>query len=199
MFESTRRDAGAGQVLADPAGYRVRPWPPDPPRGRLDVTELVLRPLAPINAALFDAARLKEIGSFRRELREVEDYDLWLRLSASSPLPVLDEPLALVRRHPEQMSGSLLRMAGTTRRVLEGFLADHPEIQARVEPGALRERLSTLGREQAHAALLDGQRATAARAAWSSVMRRPLAWKSWAYLLLSPVPWVYRALRGLRG
>ena len=197
-FHSGRRDLTAAEALAAPDEYALRPWGEQKPREHLDVVELVLRPLVPINAAVFDAARLREVGGFRSDLREAEDYDLWLRLCADAPVPVVHEFLALVRTHPEQMSGSLLRMARTTRSVLERFLAECPEVEARVPARALRHRLAHLAREEAYAALLAGQSADAARASWDAIRRRPLHWKSWLYLGFSPVPGAYRALRALK-
>jgi len=197
-FQSSRRDLSATEVLAAPDEYALRPWGGEPPREHLDVVELALRPLVPINAAVFDAARLREVGAFRSELHVAEDYDLWLRLCADARVPVVHEFLALVRRHPEQTSGSLLRMARATRRVLEGFLAQHPEVESRVPARALRHRLAHLAREEAYAALLAGQSADAARASWDAIRRRPLYWKNWLYLGFSPMPAAYRALRTLK-
>lgn len=194
-FQSSRRDLVAAEVLAAPDEYAVRPLGEELPREHLDVVELVLRPLVPINAAVFDTVRLREAGGFRAELQEVEDYDLWLRLCADATVPVVPEFLALVRTHPEQMSGSLLRMARTTRSVLERFLAEHPEIEARVPARALRHRLAHLAREEAYAALLAGRSADAARASWDAIRRRPLYWKNWLYLGCSPMPGAYRSLR----
>jgi glycosyltransferase involved in cell wall biosynthesis len=194
-YESNRPDLTADQVFEAAEEFRLQAWGAGVPRGVLQVEELVLQPMVPINAAVFGAAGLRALGGFRAELREVEDYDLWLRLSADAGIPVVHERLALVRRHPDQMSGSLKRMAAATRRVLEEFLAGRPDVAARVPRRALRHRLAHLGREEAYAALLAGDSSEAARASWYSIRRRPLQWKSWFYLGFSPMPGAYRALR----
>ncbi|MBZ5588316.1 MAG: glycosyltransferase [Acidobacteriia bacterium] len=197
-FTSPTPDVTAEAVLADPARYAVAPWPPDPPGTRIELGELLLRPLFPPNAALVRVQALKELGGFNEARRAAEDYEVWLKLVARNPIPVIGEPLALYRWHPGQMSATLARQAGETRLVLEAFLARHPEGWAAAGRSRLRRRLALLAREEAYAALLVGDRGTAFRAAWCSIAWSFAQPKSWLYLLSAAAPGLYLALRGRR-
>lgn len=46
-------------------------------------------------------ALLDRVGGFDEDLVMCEDYDLWVRLAATSPVDAIDEPLTIVRRHRE--------------------------------------------------------------------------------------------------
>jgi len=190
----------AARVLAEPKRFRLAPWPPGaPPAARLLPEALVLRPQLAINCGLFSAKVLRTMTGFHAALPAAEDYDLWLRLSASVPIPVLDQTVALVRRHAGQMSGRLGPQAAATRTVLERFLAENPQVAARLGRRPVAARLAQLYREESYAALLDGRRRDAASAALASARLRPTGLKAWAYLALSPLPGLYRRLRSLFG
>ena len=187
-------------ILAEPSRFLLSAWPPGhPPSPRLVPEELVLRPQVAINCGLFSAETLEGLDGFEAAPGEPEDYDLWLRLSARQPIPVLDSTVALVRLHAKQRSGRLGPQAAATRAVLERFLAGHPEVAARAGRRAVAARLAHLCREEAYAALLDGRRHDAAHAALTGIRLRPAELKAWTYLALSPVPGVYRWLRNLSG
>jgi len=194
-FGSGDPQIDAARVLANREAFGVTPLPPLPFGPIMRLEELVLRPLVPINAGLFRRDPLTAAGGFRPELRAAEDYDLWLRLTIDEPVPVLPEQLALVRRHPDQMSGSLLNMASSTRRVLEDLLAAHPELTRRLPRASLQRRLAFLAREEAYASLLEADSPRAARSAWRSIRYTPLAPKSWLYLALSPWPKLHARIR----
>lgn len=76
---------------------------------------------------------LVEVGCFdeRRSLAMVEDYHLWLRLSARGRLVHIDEPLVRYRRHAgHHGQGDALEGVRRRRRVLRASLED-PVVSAR--------------------------------------------------------------------
>ena len=198
-FTSAAPNLRAGEVLAAPDRFAVRPFEPSEPLAWLRLDDLLLRTLVPINACLLRTAALREIGGFDERLAAAEDYGMWLRLTTLAPVPVLSRTLALVRVHGGQMSRALARQAAETRRCLERFLAAFPAARRLVTPARLRRRIADLAREEAYSSLLDGDRRGAARAAWVAFRTRPADLKALSYLALAPVPGVYRALRRLAG
>jgi hypothetical protein len=75
-----------------------------------------------LHRSIFD-----EVGTFDDQLRQGQDYDLWLRLSARFPSAYLDKPTSLFRVHPGQGS-SLFRAANVFDSGRAGlkFLNAHP-------------------------------------------------------------------------
>lgn len=197
-FVSAEPNLDARTILADPTRYRVSPWPPVPPPPAMTLNELLIRPLVPIHAALFRCASVRELGGFDVRFHAAEDYHLWLRLAARKPVPVDPTPLALVRSHRDQMSASLGLQSHETRHVLEDFITCHPSAWSAAGRWRLRRRLASLAREEAYAALLVGDRRTAAAAAWRSVRWSVAQPKSWLYLAVAPLPGLYSRLRRLR-
>ena len=196
-FTSDEPALTAPTILAAPQKFALTPYPPAVSAMPIALHELLLRSFFPIHGALFSTAAVRAVGGFDDTLKAAEDYDLWLRLAARAPVAVLPEALALVRMHPRQMSRVLGIQVAETRRVLERFLSTHPEIH---RTGALRRRIARLAREEAYAALRAGQRRAARVAAAHAVRLWPADAKAWLYLLASPSPAAYRALRGvLRG
>jgi glycosyltransferase involved in cell wall biosynthesis len=45
-------------------------------------------------------------GGFDETLERGSDYELWLRLAEREPIPVLEEVLAVHRRHPDRLTGA---------------------------------------------------------------------------------------------
>ena len=196
-FTSAELALTAPTILAAPQAFALTPYPPAVLAVPVALHELLLRSFFPIHAALFSTVALRAVGGFDDTLKAAEDYDLWLRLAARAPVAVLPEVLALVRAHPGQMSRALGVQVGETRRVIERFLSTHPEIHRTC---ALRRRIARLAREEAYAALLGGECRAARVAAAHALRLWPADGKAWLYLLASPSPAVYCALRGvLRG
>lgn len=182
-------------VLRDAAGtLRPRRLIPGGLPERIGLGDLLLASLFPLNAVLVERGCLQRLGGFREGLEFGEDVELWLRLAgAFGPLPVLHEPLALVRCHDRQSSRDLGRMAASTIEILrEAWAREHGPSPL---PMVLRRRLAFLERDRAYAALLAGQAAAARRAAWASIVLWPLSWKSWAYLAVAPAPHLHAAIR----
>ena len=194
-FETAASTTRAEEVLGDPGRFNVRPWPPNPPGPLVSCHELVMRTILPVNAALFGTELLRSSGGFDLSLAAAEDYDVWLRLSARAPIPVLQRTLALVRRHAGQTSGDLGRMVHAARIVLTNFLQAHPEVELALGHATVRQRLGNLACEEAYAALLTGDRRWALRAALAALTTNPRRAKAWAYLCFAPLPRLYQALR----
>lgn len=86
--------------------------------GELTCRDFILknRPLSSsvvIKREVFDRC-----GFFDTQLRSSEDRDMWIRIGAHYRLYFLASPLALLRRHPANMSKHALRMKENTGRVL---------------------------------------------------------------------------------
>ncbi|MBI3987306.1 MAG: glycosyltransferase family 2 protein [Lentisphaerae bacterium] len=64
-------------------------------------------------------AAFDECGLFDTSLRSSEDRDMWIRIAARRRIFLLTSPLALVRRHPTNMSKDPDRMKSFTGRVLQ--------------------------------------------------------------------------------
>lgn len=69
----------------------------------------------------------EEFGGFREDLEIAEDYELWLRITAKTPVGYIDEPLVIKRGgHADQLSEKygqieIFRIRGLLRNVEEGF------------------------------------------------------------------------------
>ena len=95
-YDAIDRIDSGGSVIPRPGGQ-----PRSRPQG--DILEEVIRwraavamPTVVVQRALFD-----EAGGFDETQRMFEDFDLWMRLAATSPAGVLDTPLVSVRFHGE--------------------------------------------------------------------------------------------------
>jgi glycosyltransferase involved in cell wall biosynthesis len=87
---------------------------------------------------------LAAVDGFDESLSATHDRDLWLRLRRRAPFAYVDEVLATVRLHRDQMSGDLERKIGARRRILAKHAADY-----RRDPEALAHQLGRLGMMEA--------------------------------------------------
>jgi GT2 family glycosyltransferase len=70
------------------------------------------------------------VGGFDVDLRNAQDFDLWLRiLAAGGRAAYLDEPLAWYRRTPGSLSSNAIRLSEYTVRVYEKLAAMRPELE----------------------------------------------------------------------
>jgi glycosyltransferase involved in cell wall biosynthesis len=74
--------------------------------------------LFPAHAALVRADVIREIGHFDIRLTSLEDWDLWIRLSARYQMQGISEPLARYRVYPGSMSTNAARMHANRMAVL---------------------------------------------------------------------------------
>ncbi|NOZ79012.1 MAG: glycosyltransferase family 2 protein [Acidobacteria bacterium] len=198
-FFSDRPDITADEVLASPETFRVDAWPADPPVGEIHLEDLLMRARVPAHGVVFRRDFLRRLGGYRHDLGAAEDYELLLRVTLASAIPVVERGLALYRWHKGQMSARLASQALETRRAIEGFLKAHPDAWARVGRRSMRRRLASLCREEAYAHLVARNGKPARRAvlqglAWSA--RDP---KLWLYLASGFSPGVYLRFRRLKG
>lgn len=91
---------------------------------RLRTGELTARDFCLRNRPLSSSIVLKRhvftaCGGFDTALRSSEDRDMWIRLTAQGHrFFFIDQPLARIRRHPENMSKNAPRMKSNSQRVL---------------------------------------------------------------------------------
>lgn len=80
------------------------------------------------SAVLARKDALDEAGGFDEHLRSLEDIDMWMRLSALGDYACIDEPLTIILKRPDSMSGNLDVMrdaAITVMRKNRFLLPDH--------------------------------------------------------------------------
>jgi glycosyltransferase involved in cell wall biosynthesis len=75
-------------------------------RGPLDAAALLERNRVGTLTVVAQRAELLAVGGFAEELARGSDYELWLRLAERAPVHVLDEVLAVHRRHPHRLTGT---------------------------------------------------------------------------------------------
>lgn len=140
--------AGAGTAAATPAVLLSSSW--------------LLETLASDNfipaggsSVLVKRSLLDAVGAFNADVVGCEDWDLWLRLAAASPLLYVDQPLVAYRVWNGQVSKDLQLMAASADRVLQRHF---PSNVAARRAAALRWRSLSARR-----ALDGGNRWSAAR------------------------------------
>jgi len=99
--------------------------PLPPPRrnflrsGELTVSTFCLRNRPLSSSVVMRSQVFKEFGGFDTGLRSSEDRDMWIRLTARGQrFYYLDAPLAIIRRHPQNMSKNAPRMKQNSGMVL---------------------------------------------------------------------------------
>ena len=145
---------------------------------------------------------LVEAGGFDTALRSATDCDMWLRLSFKTTMIGIDEPLLLVRAHPDNLSADKTLNAKMWIAILAKLEREHPD-WVRENRFAFRRALGKerlrLGRESLAAWDGSAEGLAAARAALSSSVKTfPFFARAWLYLGWSRVaPGRYAAWRRL--
>jgi glycosyltransferase involved in cell wall biosynthesis len=86
--------------------------------------------MLPVLTALIKKASIDAVGGFDTSLRQVEDYDLWLRMGLGGACFVADpHPTALYRINPEGLSQNRLLMAETQLVVYRKQQTEDPTLQ----------------------------------------------------------------------
>lgn len=129
-----------------------------------------------VSEALVRRSILARTGPFDPDLRQCEDYDLWLKASRLFPIVHLDRTVTRIRHHPRQLSKDRTQQLKWELRVKES-LAD-PSAEMRRALGNLHHRLAYEYRR-----LRD--RRNWRRHALRAIRYTPAYWKNWAYFLLS--------------
>jgi hypothetical protein len=89
-----------GQVLLGDAQRQLptgQIYPPSCPQGDV-FWQLLESNFIPVLSVLSRKSSLIEAGCFNSELKLVEDWDMWLRVSESAPVAALPEPVAIYRK-----------------------------------------------------------------------------------------------------
>jgi len=147
--------------------------------------ELLLDCVVWTSTVIAQRALLRELGGFDAELRIGEDYDLWLRASQLTPILRIQQPLALYRQHPgnvtrgvpkanhrgEVISSALERWGC---RSADGRLAD----EAAVVRGLARSWSDLAG-----AQLLAGNDRDARSSTLKALRMDPRQWLAWKLLV----------------
>ena len=108
---TTRMDA-AGQPRTVPNYTALR-------TGELTVRDFCLRNRPLSSSVVLKKHAFADCGGFDTTLRSSEDRDMWIRLTARGHrFFFIAEPLAFIRRHPQNMSKNAPRMKQNSQRVL---------------------------------------------------------------------------------
>jgi len=103
-------------------------------------------------ATVFDREAALAAGGFDERLRVLQDYDLWLKLSARRPVKFVDRETVLVRWHGENASTPGAARSAQLKRdavtVLEGLLEREPDLlrEKGLEKAARRRLADSLRR-----------------------------------------------------
>lgn len=96
-----------------------------------------------IHAAVARLDAVREVGGFDTRFKVGEDYLMWMRIAARHRVIRVGGTLAYYH-HQEagtQATTNVIRVVRQTRAVLEVFLAEQPELRARLGPSRVRELL----------------------------------------------------------
>jgi hypothetical protein len=148
--------------------------------------KLLIDNFVTFNTTLTPRRVIDEMGGFDERLRMAIDYNLWLKISLRYRFCYIDEPLVAYRIWGGQMSHRTGERMENFFRLLEQFLADHPEAVTSSEARhAWAHSLTTRGRWLASV----GRRADAWRDFRHALGHRPhdrRTWKSIVKLFLQP-------------
>lgn len=108
------------------------------------------------SGVLADTALVREVGAFATDLPSSEDWDLWIRLAATGPVAVADEPLVAYR----VWSGGKSRRIERMEAAYDAIQHRHRELAARLGVDGDRRRHQRFLAKQA---LRNGDRVGAAR------------------------------------
>ncbi|MBL8897975.1 MAG: glycosyltransferase family 2 protein [Planctomycetes bacterium] len=148
--------------------------------GRLGVTDVVSIGGFCASSFLLRRRIWEACGGFseRREMIAAEDFDLWLRCAARSPICYVDEPLVTYEDRPTSLCKSA-GFAGAVESALSQLLERDRSPEMRQH--ALRAR-ARLARDQAYDQLRRGSFAEARSSAARSIRYQPSSWASWKML-----------------
>lgn len=144
------------------------------------------RVMIPVLSTIVKREALQAVGGFDARLRQVEDYDLWLRLStAGYTFYGLREPLALYRINPKGLSQNRLLMATTQLNVYKNLLSSTPSTFHK----CIKEQINTFELEalsqKRKQAIAQHHRITAATLTLKMIPHRPK--KMFSYLAIAVI------------
>jgi glycosyltransferase involved in cell wall biosynthesis len=129
LIHQLRASEGAilvGSRIASFSGEIPTPWlavAHDPPV--VDVAVATLLASNPIahSSALFRRSEVCDLGGYRTNVGNLEDYDLWLRLSARGTIRRVEHPLVAYRLHEHQVTRRTRRKLAPRSRLLSSRLS----------------------------------------------------------------------------
>lgn len=156
-----------GNEIPGATVYTEKHW-----TGRADLSNLLLSNFIAVNAPLVRRSALERVGLFDPEVRP-EDYDLWLRITATGKIVGTDDVAGKVRRGPARRSEQQTEIIRGHLGVLAKLRERYPDAVDR-NLGAYRRRLC-----QVHLSLgimlhLRGERSEALAAYRSALRVNPL-------------------------
>ncbi len=95
--------------------------------------DLLHHNLMPINSVLFKSEVFAKVGLFDPKLTSLEDWDFHLRATMIGDYLVINNTLAYVRKHPNQMSANRKRMFKATVDVYQKVIKYSQEWRAQLE------------------------------------------------------------------
>jgi len=118
--------AASTYVTVDEEGRAVgTPYRRRAPRRPVSTESLLLTD-ADVPGCLYRRETLEAVGPFPEATRYTVDYEMWLRVSMSWRIVVIDEPLLRKRAHATNLSNEALRMLPAKIASVERFAAEHP-------------------------------------------------------------------------
>ena len=75
---------------------------------------------------------MQEVGFFRTDLKGLEDWDLWLRISKNYQISYISKEHALYRISPDSMSGDKIKYLNLEKNYIRDFLKQSENIPSKV-------------------------------------------------------------------
>jgi len=140
---------------------------------------------------------LNEVGLFDPQLRNGQDDNLWVRITARYPARLVDEVLVRCRMRAGSLSTNDLNMCRDVLTSLDQYMED-PEIAPMVQEAVTMRRARVLW-DRGYHHFAKGDQRQARRSFLASVRIEPFKPARWIHLLLSLFPGAFmNALRAVR-
>ena len=126
---------------------------------------------------------LEDVGFFDPTIPSQEEYDLWLRVSATYPVHYINEVLVIVTIHPDSLSTDFSKWAYGNALIIdkiEKILPDNFTVRKRIMDRMHADKYTFLARDFVQ----KGQFKKAMNAYWQSIKRLPLQKRIYWLLIL---------------
>lgn len=90
--------------------------------------ELLKNNCVSMNTTMTRTEKIREIGGFSSHVKVADDFDLWLRLSASCSYLYIPEMMADYRVMKNQISSDKTRRINSNEEIIQRFLKDNPNL-----------------------------------------------------------------------
>jgi len=170
LIHQVRASTGAvlvGSRILSFSGETPAPWQAlahDVPLVDISVEALLRSNPIAHSSALFRRSDVYELGGYRTNVGNLEDYDLWLRLSVKGAIRRVEHPLIAYRLHADQVSRRMRRKIVPRSRLLSARLTAaraagisdwlalraHTSYEAKQASLSMRRRATTWKRPRGH-------------------------------------------------